>query len=562
VAGPGLSDSFDLLWHVAHAAKALFEEPATLLYEPAIYHPYGWHLASGAVPPWFTIALAPLTRLVGPVASLNLTYLGILALAGLGAYGTAHHLTNNRVAAFVAGAIYMTAPVLTLRVRGHAHLLAGAALLPFAFWAAAVSLDEPLRKRHLWAAVVTGGSLALSVLCHWYFLFVTALPLTVFILSYGAQRRRMVRALSVLAIMSVMLLVLAAPFALETAAARRAMHREGGAFAVADSDQYSLSPDLLLAPNRFHPLLAPWAAHKFPLTGEQDVSSLGYAATLLAIVGLWQGRDSRKWALLVVAACALLLAMGTTLHWHGTRIEIPRSQELSALLSLDQFGPEGTPGTMPLPLPGLALARIVPFYSAMRVWGRFSIPLILMVSALASIGLDSLGKGGKKRWALAALCTGIVVFEGWVAPYVNPYTGEEELTAVAVNHRPTLLAWLAQQPDETVLIEYPLGELDVLALYSQSLHGLRLVNGYMSIPPHHLLARQGQLASLPSPDALAVLREWHVDYVIVSERAGSNEAALFPPSTTIAGLVHVATFEDTFAGYARTHVYAVRPEEP
>lgn len=558
VAGPGMSDNFEALWHIAHAAKALFEAPATLLYEPAIYHPYGWHLASGAVPPWFAAALAPLTRLVGPVASLNLTYLGLLAVAGCGAYGMAHHLTRNRLAAFVAGAIYMTAPVLTLRLRGHVHLLAGAALLPFSFWAAAAALDSRVRKRQLWGAVATGSCLALSVLCHWYYVFVAVLPLTVFVLAYGMQRRRWRASLLVLATAAMIVLALAGPFALETAQARRAMHGEGGTFPLAESDQYSLSPDLLLAPNRFHPLLAPWAAHKFPLTGEQDVSSLGYAATLLAVIGLWKGRDERKWTLLIVSACALLLAMGTTLHWRGKRVEIAHNATVASLLSLDEFQPEGAAGTMPIPLPGLVLARIVPLYSAIRVWGRFSIPLLLMVSALASMGIACLSREGKRAWILTAICIMIIVAEGWVAPYVNPYTGDRELTDVGVNQRPSLLAWLAQQPDDAVLIEYPLGELDVLAMYSQSLHGLRLVNGYMSLPPRHLIERLPQLGTLPSADALAVLREWQVDYVIVSERAEAQIA----PEAYAPGLAHVATFEDAFAGYVRTHVFAVDPDAP
>jgi hypothetical protein len=555
VAGPWLSDNFEALWHLDRAASAIYDRPTGLLFDPHVYYPKGWHLASAALSPWFAASVAPLTHLVGPVASLNLTYLGLLVVAATGAYSMAYHQTGNRSAALVAGLIYMTAPVLTLRLRGHVHLLAGAAVLPYPFVFSALSLESRTRRQRLFLAALSGLALSLCTLLHWYFFFIATLPLVVFVLLYGLQRRSCLTALKLLCVSGVVVLALISPFALVTMQARQAMQGDTAEFPLAASDPFSLSPDLLIAPNRFHPVWGPWAARVFPLTGEQDVSSLGYAATLLTLVGLVRSSDSRKWTLLVVAGCALVLAMGTTLHWRGVRVEIPSIEPLASLLSRDAVGAIAGTNRMPVPLPGLLLARFVPFYGAMRVWGRFSIPLIFMISSLAAIGLASMAKTGMRGWMLAGLFGLVVMAEGWVTPYISPYSGVVLFTDVSVNRRPQLEAWLMRLPEDTAIIEYPRPELDVLAMYSQSFHDRNIVNGYMSMPPLHLRANESSLGHVPGDATVALLREWQVDYVVYSEQDGAQmELAAI---RAIAGLRPLATYDEGFPGYVRTHVFAV-----
>jgi hypothetical protein len=96
VAGPWLSDNFEALWHLDRAASAIYDRPTGLLFDPHVYYPKGWHLASAALSPWFAASVAPLTHLVGPVASLNLTYLGLLVVAATGAYSMAYRRSGGR----------------------------------------------------------------------------------------------------------------------------------------------------------------------------------------------------------------------------------------------------------------------------------------------------------------------------------------------------------------------------------------------------------------------------------------------------------------------------------
>jgi hypothetical protein len=50
-------------------ARALFDLRVNPFVAPDVYYPLGWHLASGAQPPWYYAALAPLTRLLGEVVA-------------------------------------------------------------------------------------------------------------------------------------------------------------------------------------------------------------------------------------------------------------------------------------------------------------------------------------------------------------------------------------------------------------------------------------------------------------------------------------------------------------
>jgi hypothetical protein len=222
----------------------------------------------------------------------------------------AYDQCHDRVAAFVAGCVLVVAPVLTFRLRHHLNVMLGAQWLPWAAWALmrALRAPSPERDRGLLWAIAAGLLLGLTIDGHWYYLYMATVPLVALWLAAG-KRAGWRRALGLGAMVALVCAVLVAPCAWLTLLARRAMFPNGMAFDLATADVMSLSPDRLLLPNAFHPLLGAWIQQVRPLAGEHDVVGMGLAATALGLMGVCMGRRRGR-------RTSPLLAMGmVSLGW-------------------------------------------------------------------------------------------------------------------------------------------------------------------------------------------------------------------------------------------------------
>ncbi len=544
-------DTFEVIWQLATVERAVFESHTNPFFIPDVFFPHGWYLASGAQPTWYYVLLSPLTAAVGPVAAYNLITLGTLIVGGFGAYWLARRLTGSLPAGLIAGCAYMVAPFFTSRVGGHTHVLFGMMFLPFAVGTMLAAMTEARAGR--W--VVLGGIfLAATILSHWYFLFIATLPLLGAALTVSttvAWRRRLAR----LALLGAITLALITPALLLTWQARQAMFPSGGTFRLSDVEQHGISPDYYLSPNPTHPWARRWVGGVFPVLGEADVAALGYAALALAVVGLLKTPWRQTRPLVVMGLIAFVLSLGATLRWRGQRVLVAAPEWLIsavAPLTRDLILPQGY---LPILLPNVILYYILPFYSSVRVWARYAAPLTLVVALLAGFGaawLMGKGRGGK---LLVGLLGALILFEGLTVPYIV-------FTDVAVNDR-AVNAWLAAQPAGMAIIEYPRPWVEPTAMYSQSLHGQSVVNGYMSFMPDHLAAVDDQLGEWPTREALPVLRQWGIDYVIVS-RLGDDahfRETIWPAISDIGALCPVGSFPDAYAfrGFTDTYVFALRP---
>ncbi len=536
-------DVFEILWQFDWLARAVLDLRVNPFYAPGVFYPQGWHLASGGYPAWYFLPLGLLGRAIGPVLAYNQALLATLWLSAYGAYRLAHLLCGERRAALVAGCIYLTAPVLTLRWGGHLNILMGAAGLPFVVY----HLVRLLRgEGRPWAqALATGAWLAATVAACWYFAFIATLPLAVLVVAWRGGlpwRRRLPLLLAAGALCAACL----APAAWLTARARAATFDSGGRFLVQWSDSASLSPDGLLHPNPLSVLWRVKIQRAFPLRGEEDVVAIGYVALALAAVGLArrQGFSRRPWVAMLVVA--LLLAMGTSLHWNSERVELAVSPAVSAFYQrLAPDLPSLEPGRVPILLPGYWLARYVPFYDAMRIWARYEIVIALGSAVLAAVGLAALARRAG-RWGLSlcgALCLAVLL-EGAIIPYAW-------VTPVAINARPQVNAWLAAQPEGTALIEYPLVPVvEKLAMYSQALHHRSVVNGSMSYPPSYRQRAAETLGTWPNAKAVKLLRAWGVDLVVMNGKQSDPKfAGVLGQMAVLEGVEHVASFSQGYWGY-------------
>jgi len=91
----------------------------------------------------------------------------------------------------------------------------------------------------------------------------------------------------------------------------------------------------------------------------------------------------------------------------------------------------------------------------------------------------------------------------------------------------------------------------------QSLHGRSIVNGHLVHTPAFLKAVEARLGVWPNPEAIPILREWHVEYVLVSGTSQEEFQAVLSGIRALAGLCHVGSFDEGFMLFTETHVFRV-----
>lgn len=558
VVGRSFDDAFEVLWQLSTIEKALFDSRTNPFFSGDVFYPQGWYTASGAQPPWYLLLLSPLTAVAGPVTTFNIAMLVTFILAGFGVYRFVTRVSGSQLAGLIAGCVYIASPMLTLRLGGHLNVLIAAMFLPYAADALHEAMGRPAGSLRQWETarliLLAGIFLAAAILGHWYFLFVATLPLVAMALLVPSPVSWQMR-LARLGTAGGIALVIMAPFALMTWQARTAMLPTGGQYSLADVAQQGFSPDYLISPNPLNSLWREHTTNLFPIGGEWDAVSLGYAALVLAIVGLIRSPRLQTRPFFGMGLVSFILGLGPFLRWRGNMVVLNAPGLLGRGLAI--LAPELAlaAGQAAVALPGLLLYRWVPLYSSLRVWARFNIPLVLAVAILAGLGAAWLLSKGRMGRYLVAILGLVVVLEGLVIPY-------KDFVPVAENNR-SADVWLATQPAGSALIEYPRGWVDKLAMYNQSLHGLSIVNGYMSFQPTFLAAVEAQLGKWPVETAIPVLREWGIDYLVLSGSPASNEFMdeILPATIAIDGLCLVETFPDAlnYPGLDHTYIFTITP---
>lgn len=224
-----------------------------------------------------------------------------------------------------------------------------------------------------------------------------------------------------------------------------------------------------------------------------------------------------------------ILALGTTLHIDGERvyITVPAWVEKGFTVAMYllakrlAFYPQPRyyelhmPGAIYIPLPTFICYLYVPFFNAMRVWARFSLISALAVAVLACIGLARIMRDAKgdetcsgwRAW-LGWLSLALMVFELVAMPHPLGWT--------EVRSQP-MDRWLAQQAEGGAVAQFPLeeSERDPSRLYATAVHGRPFVHGYGSFFPRRYRQLRRILWDFPSVQAIDLLRDWDVRYVLV-----------------------------------------------
>jgi hypothetical protein len=434
-------DMWQNLWWLWWAREALTHGRSPY-FTDRIYHPFGapvFGLDTVAA-----LLAVPLQSLFGLVTTFNLLILVAMALGAYAMYLLALDVTGSRGGALVAGAVFGFAPQQSSAVNAGQleHISVGFVPLTILFL---LRLRHDGRRR----TIVCGAlGLALATLTSPYH----TLSLAIFALLYagyysvGPARRRDWPALrrfwSRLLAWGALALVLMAPLLLVALAQTRATPLPTAALATFSYRAVDLSK--LWRPNPLHPL---WGADRLPLS-----YALGWAATALALLGVWR---LRRRAVFWVATFAVffLFSLGPHLVLSEDRwIELP-------------FLPYNLLYRLPLARIGRAPTRFVLF-------------LNLAEAVLAAGGVVWLGarlarrrpaRAGAARALVTALALALVLAEWLPLPRV--------VTAATLH--PFYRTLAAGPPGAVREVPY---DARALAMYAQTVHGRPLIGGYATRP--------------------------------------------------------------------------------
>jgi hypothetical protein len=506
---PGGGDPLLQIWIARWVQHALVTNPLHL-YDANIFYPYANTLAYSDSNVPAAILSAPVYLLTrNAILAVNLLVLGTFVLAAGGAYALAVALTGNRAVGFLAGLAYAFLPYRFAHIF-HLNQL-GHAWTPWVL-AALVLLVQRLgfRPSAWWQAVAFGALMGVQVVTSFYVAFQLAFAVGIALVAavVAAPQARTWRFLAHLAVAGAIAAAIILPLALPYLQVRDELGLER---TVREAERYSATPTSyfrVTGENRF------W--ERLPgRGGSEDILFPGGVALVGAALGLlaWRRRPALTTAAVVLGLIAFVISLGPT--W---------------------FSDDGSP----TPLPYRFLHDHFPFFKAMRVPARFGVLADFAVIVLAMSGFAWVWELLRERLrpeitryvglGATALLALLILVELRAAPF--PLVEVDRSETAAAPYR-----WLADQPDEGAVMEFPVIELGkgerpvTLAMYWSTLHWKPLVQGYSGFAPPSLEIIQNtfigdmkrpngtvaETVSFVTKDNIGVMQDLGVRYIVLHQ---------------------------------------------
>ena len=563
---PAPGDNFEYLYKVWWFKRALFDLQVSPFFNARMFHPFGYNVALSETTLSNTIAALPVTLFCGEVVAYNLTMLGSFVLSGLGMYLLVLHLTASRAAGLLSGIVFAFCPY-RLAHLGAGHLpLMGTQWLPLLF----LYLDWMVVNQRPGDALMAALFYSLGALSAWYYAYMFALAGVVYVLLRARPWKHhlwQARFGACVATFVLTCLLLVGPFAVPVSQVWKAGERPQS---LQYLDHFSASPLDFVYPNVMHPVWGQWLITRYPQNISESTLFVGVLPLLLALFALRRKRrPGTALAFCGLAAASVLLAMGTTLHWGNSTVYMPVPTQVEriftagmtvltkrlAIYPISSYGLRA-PGAVYLPLPTLLLYLYLPFFSAMRVWGRFGLLTLFGIAVLAGYGLKHLLNKPKpmdcpllqklfgrlaasppRRIVGLLVAVALVMIEFAAFPYA--------LGFCLVQARP-VDNWLADQPGDFAIMEFPLSKaMSGRTLYAMRVHGKGISFGYGTFFPRAFNEKREVLEGFPSTDSVALLRDWGVRYVLLGSRSyGQAWPELEQQLSASPRLRHAVTLDD------------------
>ncbi|CAN5367849.1 hypothetical protein BH23ACI1_BH23ACI1_16910 [soil metagenome] len=501
--------------------RALLDLGISPFVDVTAYYPVGHQIAYSEMTPTNTLLFLPVTALFGPEISYNVVLLFSFVATGFATYLWVHYLTGSRSAGLLAGTIVGFLPFRFAHLPGHLPQMT-MQWIPLALYAFERFLDRPRNRAAAWLGVWV----AFTIVGCWYYGYALALIFPVYAVARTAGDWSVWRSRDWwqgILVSGMVAGVIVAPFLYQmlTLSSEGRLERS-----LAEMQSWALNWYDLFIPNLIHPLWGETASLWFPkqrALWPEKVHALGYAAMGSAIVGLIGWRARRKpvlLALMAVWVVSYLIALGPFLNSGDEMVRLPLPAAAARLAANVAGAGEGSEAHesfladgVPVPLPSALLHKFVPFTSGMRVMARFSIWTALATAALAGFGLVTLMAWADRRWGPAA--------RGALAASIIACAAFE-----SISHIPTMPVgprtvdvWLADQPDEVVIVELPVDQATRgLQNYWSTRHRRNSLFGWSgdSFPPPVLVERLAALNDFPSRSSVEFLRASRATHLLLT----------------------------------------------
>ncbi len=504
---PDMNDSFFNIWRLSWVAHQLVHQPSAL-FDANIFYPARHTLAYSDAMLLVGLAGAPFLWAGVPHAVVhNGLLIAALASSAWASAVLAHRLTGDRFAAVLAGVIVGFAPY---RFAHIAHLeLQWLMWMPLALLALHSLVERPRPA----AGLALGACLAAQLLCSIYYgVFLAVFAGVAWIALVVAQGLKPRLALCT-ALAAVPLALVAAPYLAPYAASRDA-HGPRSATEIA---LHSAQPADYLGVPAFNVLRG----------GEDRTEERalypGAAAIGLAVFALVAARGRVRWVYLALVAFAFDASLGV----HGLSFRV--------------------------------LQAALPPLGNLRASARFASLTLTALAMLAAIGAADLRARFASRAvgpAILGLAMALCVVEFWSRPPLRDAT----LRPMPVDR------WLATLPEDSVLLELPVPQLDHLWRHEtshqvRSIHHWRqLVNGYSGFIPRAYGNTLIAMETFPDENSIGRLRRLSVAFVVVRRQNFPDDDSYARTTATLLPVRDFGTPQVFGTGLAEAAVFRLLPQ--
>ena len=482
-------DHFLQLWGDWWRKEALFSGKP-LFFTSWINAPFGCAYEATIFQPLPTVLRLAVTVLTNEVFSLNFWFILSFPLAGLAVYLLVKKLTGNRLAGAFSGLVYAFSMYHISHAWEHSSLIS-IYWMPF-YVLALVNFDE---KKNIKSAIIAALLFALVLLDNFYYGF-TMVFFSGFFFLFRLRKYLNWRSLKLFLLFAFCSLLFVSPFilpivkrallpsTLEPWVAQGSYERS-----LHDLNWFSARPWFYILPSSSHPLwgrvsknILDWLAARPPEYLTQPYARMEH--------NLFLG-----WTAILLSATAVV----TTLRTKKVQSYIWLFLFLGIIMMGFSAPPMVSVSGFKIYFPAHFLYKVLPMF---RAYARFGVLVLLCVAVLAGFGLKALLKKIKSPrrcfYVFMFLCS-LVIFEVLLPPF------NVDLTP------PEAYRWLAEQPGDFIIMEYP-PRSDHTDLLYQRAHRKRLFDPWRSESgqiPEEIVA---DVAAFPNE-----LKDFGLRYIIFHE---------------------------------------------
>ena len=498
--------------------KYSWENQMPLNYTKLINYPFGLDMySSGFMNYGFYFVMYLLSLLTTPILTYNLQVIMNIFFSAFFTYALVFVLTKNRLSAFFCGIIFAFCPYQFSRIWQHLSLTY-IQWIPLVLLSGILLKEEFNRKR----AILFCVSLFLLFLFDFSTMYFGTVSLGIFLMYIIFYNWRIkffktpnllkhdIKYVSKIVLLGLLVLIILLPQFYPLirnyfnpplnigASGYNPYHRP-----FEDLFTQSAKPLSYLLPATFHPVFGKFTtmfagSRLWGVSFTEHQLYLGWVPLILAFVAVkrwWRERKLRGQS-----------PLGTVPSHSPQEFYIGFFVFLAIAAWLFSQPPWWQIGNFRIYLPSFFMYKILPMY---RAYCRFGIVVMLAVSVLAGYGLKFLLERFKGKWAkyaVSALCCGLVLFEFWTWP---PYK------VIDVSKAPAVYYWLKAQEGGFAIGEYPLdydGPNEMYKFY-QIFHHKPIING--TAPGTYANKVAQEIKDLSSVKTAEILKWMGVRYVIV-----------------------------------------------